>query len=369
MRYRDDQRHVTDGPFAETKELIAGYTLVQVQLARGSDGVGEALRPPSPSGMTARSSCARCSSRRTSGTWWRRCPRCSRPSGRSRRSRGGDCPLPGPSPPRREREHLDHLEALSPGFQVALSVVPMATDLQRDHRRGLADRVAPRLIAGLTRVVRDVGLAEELAQDALVAALEQWPDAGVPDNPGAWLMRPASTAPSTGSAAAGSCAAQARRDRPRDSKRSGRRRDSRPRCGPRRRRRRRPAAPDLHRLPPGAGHRGARGADAAAGRRAHDRGDRARLPRAGADDGAAHRAGQAHAGARRACRFEVPRGEELAARLARCWRSSTSIFNEGYSATAGDDWMRPALCEEALRLGRILAASRPTSPRCMAWSR
>ena len=65
--------------------------------------------------------------------------------------------------------------------------------------------------------------------------------------------------------------------------------------------------------------------------------------------------------------FEVPRAEELAARLASVLEVIYLIFNEGYSATAGDDWMRPALCEEALRLGRILAELVPTSPRCTAW--
>jgi predicted RNA polymerase sigma factor len=64
------------------------------------------------------------------------------------------------------------------------------------HRRHLADRVAAKLIAGLTRIVRDVGLAEELAQDALVIALKQWPETGCPDKPGAWLMATPS-APST----------------------------------------------------------------------------------------------------------------------------------------------------------------------------
>lgn len=74
-----------------------------------------------------------------------------------------------------------------------------------------------RLIAGLARMVRDVGLAEELAQDALVAALEQWPESGVPDNPGAWLMAPPSTGRSTG-CGAGRCSSASRRSSPASSR-------------------------------------------------------------------------------------------------------------------------------------------------------
>ena len=80
-----------------------------------------------------------------------------------------------------------------------------------------------------------------------------------------------------------------------------------------------------------------------------------------ADHRAAHRAGQADAG-RKASPFEVPRGAELAARLSSVLEVIYLIFNEGYSATAGDDWMRPALCEDALRLGRILAELAPQEP-------
>jgi predicted RNA polymerase sigma factor len=67
--------------------------------------------------------------------------------------------------------------------------------------------------------------------------------------------------------------------------------------------------------------------------------------------------------------FEVPRATELAERLSSVLEVIYLIFNEGYSATAGDDWMRPALCDEALRLGRILGNSRPRNPKCMAWLR
>ena len=148
-----------------------------------------------------------------------------------------------------------------------------------------------RLIAGLTRMVHDVGLAEELAQDALVAALEQWPESGVPDNPGAWLMAIAKRR----------AIDQFRRRETLDRKvteigrdletqeppdrRAGLRRDPQQHL-------RRPAAAGVHLLPPGPVHRGQGGAHAAAARRADHRGDRPRVPHPGADDRAADRAGQ-----------------------------------------------------------------------------
>ena len=139
--------------------------------------------------------------------------------------------------------------------------------------------------------------------------------------------------------------------------------NGRPRRRARRRRRRRPAAADLHRLPPGAVDRGARGAHPAPARRPDHRRDRARVPRARADGRAADRAREADArrGARR--RSRCPAASELAERLASVLEVVYLIFNEGYSATAGDDWLRPALCEEALRLGRILAGARSRRAR------
>src|SRR2546428_734507 len=119
-------------------------------------------------------------------------------------------------------------------------------------------------------MVRDVGLAEELAQDAFLAALETWPGTGIPDNPGAWLV---------------------------------------------------PEPPIAERIV-----------------RARRTLAETRVP------------------------FEVPRKDELAARLASVLEVVYLVFNEGYSATAGEDWMRPALCEEALRLGRILAELAPEEP-------
>ena len=217
-----------------------------------------------------------------------------------------------------------------------------------------------RLIAGLARMVRDVGLAEELAQDALVSALEHWPQTGVPDNPGAWLM-----------------ATSKRRaiDELRRGKRWQGKQDAvaheieaRAEFG----------APDL---------------DAALDDDVGD--DLLRLvftschPILATESRVAltlrllggltteeiARAfltpeptiAQRIVRAKRQLSdsgvpFEVPRGPELAARLSSVLEVVYLIFNEGYSATAGEDWMRPALCEDALRLGRILAGLAANEP-------
>jgi RNA polymerase sigma-70 factor (ECF subfamily) len=209
-----------------------------------------------------------------------------------------------------------------------------------------------KLIAGLTRLVRDVGRAEELAQDALVAALEQWPKQGVPDNPGAWLM-----------AAAKHRAVDAlRRSNLLDRKHEELARDEQAREA---------RAPDL---------------DTALDEDVGD--DLLRLILISchpvlstearvaltlrllcgltpAEIGRAFLTTETTIQQRivRAKRtladeqvpFEVPRGEELEGRLDAVLEVIYLVFNEGYSATAGDDWMRPALCEDAMRLGRILA--------------
>jgi RNA polymerase sigma-70 factor (ECF subfamily) len=216
-----------------------------------------------------------------------------------------------------------------------------------------------RLIAGLTRIVRDVGLAEELAQDALVAALEQWPESGVPDNPGAWLM-----------ATAKHRAIDLLRRRTRLERKHeelGRELEAQ-----------HETTPDL---------------DAAID---DDVGDdllglmlmachpvlssearvaltlrllggltteeiaRAFLVPEPTVAQRIVRGKRTLAEAR--IPFEVPRGDELAARLSSVLEVLYLVFNEGYSATAGEDWMRPALCEDALRLGRILAELSPKEP-------
>jgi RNA polymerase sigma factor (sigma-70 family) len=216
---------------------------------------------------------------------------------------------------------------------------------------------SPRLIAGLARIVRDVGVAEELAQEALVTALERWPETGVPDNPGAWLMATA-------------------KNRAIDELRRGKL---------------------LERKHEELGH----DADA-------ERDDAVSAVEDAIDDDigddllrliftACHpvlatdarvaltlrllgglttpeiaRAflapeptiAQRIVRAKRALAeahvpFEVPRGPDLAPRLASVLEVIYLIFNEGYAATAGDDWMRPGLCDDALRLGRILSELAP----------
>ena len=217
-----------------------------------------------------------------------------------------------------------------------------------------------RLIAGLARMVRDVGLAEELAHDALVAALERWPGSGIPDNPGAWLMATA-------------------KHRAVDLLR------------------RRKA---LERKHEELGHelqveQGATGEDLdlalddaigddllslvfVACHPALSTEARVALTLrllGGLTTGEIARAflvpeptvAQRIVRAKRTLAearvpFEVPRGPALAARLSSVLEVIYLIFNEGYSATAGDDWLRPALCEDALRLGRILAELVPAEP-------
>ena len=219
---------------------------------------------------------------------------------------------------------------------------------------------SPRLIAGLVRIVRDVGLAEDLAQDALVAALEQWPESGAPDNPGAWLM----------TAAKHRAIDLLRRNNRLQRKYEEFGRDLAARLEG--------AAPDL---------------DAALDDPVGD--DLLRLificchPVLSTEArvaltlrllGGLTTEEIAHAFlvpeqtvAQRIVRakrtlaetrvpFEVPRGADLAARLSSVLEVVYLIFNEGYAATTGDAWIRPALCEEALRLGRILGGLAPQEP-------
>jgi RNA polymerase sigma-70 factor (ECF subfamily) len=216
-----------------------------------------------------------------------------------------------------------------------------------------------RVIAGLARIVHDVGVAEELAQDALVTALEKWPESGIPDNPGAWLMATA-------------------KHRAIDYLRRGTLIDRKHEFLGREMAEREMQVPDL-----------ASAMDDNIGD------DLLRLvfiachPVLATDarvaltlrllgglttDGIARayvvpeptiaqrivRAKRALTEAR--VPFEVPRGIDFTARLSSVLQVLYLIFNEGYSATSGDDWMRPALCEDALRLGRILAGLVPTEP-------
>ena len=217
-----------------------------------------------------------------------------------------------------------------------------------------------RLIAALARMVRDVGLAEELAQDAFVTALERWPETGIPDRPGAWLM------------------ATARRraiDLLRRNARIGRKHL------------------DLARELEAAQAAGTLDLDAAIDDEVGD--DllsliftachpllspearvaltlrllggltTAEIARAFlvAEPTIAQRIVRAKRTlAESRVAFEVPRGAGRGERLASVLEVIYLVFNEGYAATAGEDWMRPALCEEALRLGRILAGLAPLEP-------
>jgi RNA polymerase sigma factor (sigma-70 family) len=219
---------------------------------------------------------------------------------------------------------------------------------------------SPRLIAGLTRILRDVGQAQELAQDALVVALERWPESGVPDNPGAWLMATAKrraidqlrrrtllerkheelgrelTARQESSADE---LAQALDDDVGD---------------------------DLLRLMFTACHpvlsteaRVALTLRLLGGLTTDEIARAFLVP----ESTVAQRIVRAKRTlAEEHVPFEVPRGQDRAARLASVLEVIYLVFNEGYSATAGDDWMRPALCEDALRLGRVLAELAPSEP-------
>jgi RNA polymerase sigma-70 factor, ECF subfamily len=217
-----------------------------------------------------------------------------------------------------------------------------------------------RLIAGLVRMVRDVGLAEDLAQDALVTALERWPESGVPDNPGAWLMAIAKRR----------AVDLFRRDKllARKHEELGHEVDARQER----------VVPelddaiddhvgdDLLRLVFTACHpvlsREARVALTLRllGGLTTDEIARAFLVPEATVAQRIVRAKRTLAEAR--VPFEVPRGAELAARLSSVLEVIYLVFNEGYAATAGDDWVRPALCEDALRLGRILAELAPEEP-------
>jgi RNA polymerase sigma factor (sigma-70 family) len=215
---------------------------------------------------------------------------------------------------------------------------------------------SPRLIAGLVRMVRDVGAAEDLAQDALVAALEQWPESGIPDNPGAWLM---------------ATAKHRAIDRFRRNTRLERKLDEFGRDLASKEM----AVPDLvSALDDEVGDDLLRlvfiSCHPVLSREAQvaltlrllgglSTGEIARAFLAPESTIAQRivRAKRTLSEARVA--FEVPRRSELGERLSAVLEVIYLIFNEGYSATSGDDWLRPGLCEDALRLGRILAECVP----------
>ena len=217
-----------------------------------------------------------------------------------------------------------------------------------------------RLIAGLTRIVRDVGLAEDLAQDALLAALERWPETGVPDNPGAWLM-------ATARHRAIDTFRRAERIE-RKHEELGHEIESRQETMVRELEEAidDDIGDDLLRLVFMSCHpilsREARTALTLRllGGLTTDEIARAFLT---SEPTIAQRIVRAKRTLSEAhIPFEVPRGAELASRLSSVLEVIYLIFNEGYSATAGDDLVRPALCEDALRLGRILAELAPEEP-------
>jgi RNA polymerase sigma factor (sigma-70 family) len=219
---------------------------------------------------------------------------------------------------------------------------------------------APRLIAGLARMLRDVGQAEDLAQEALVVALERWPSDGVPDNPGAWLMTTAKRR----------AIDLIRHHRMRDDKQAALEYELETEAMTH--------APDhadaldddigddLLRLIFTACHPVlTRDMQVALTLRMLGGLTTPEIARAFLvpEPTVAQRIVRAKRTlAEKQVPFEVPRGEELAPRLAAVLEVVYLIFNEGYTATAGDDWARPALCEEALRLGRVLAGLAPREP-------
>ena len=220
-----------------------------------------------------------------------------------------------------------------------------------------------RLIAGLARMTRDVGVAEELAQDALVTALERWPESGVPDNPGAWLM----------TAAKHRAIDQLRRKKLIERKHEALAHE--PEFEPADGRLELQAmldddiGDDLLRLIFTACHPVLSAESRAAltlrllGGLTTDEIARAFLV---PEPTIAQRIVRAKRTlADKQIPFEVPRGEERDERLASVLEVLYLIFNEGYAATSGDDWMRPELCNEAMRLGRILAGLAPREPEVL----
>jgi RNA polymerase sigma factor (sigma-70 family) len=219
---------------------------------------------------------------------------------------------------------------------------------------------SPRLIAGLTRIVGDVGQAEDLAQDALVAALEKWPETGVPDRPGAWLMAAAKHRAIDGFRRN---AMLERKHEQLGHELEARQQESVPDIEAAIDD---PVGDDLLRLIFIACHpvlsieaQVALTLRLLGGLTTPEIARAFLVPEATVAQRIV-RAKRTLAEAR--IPFEVPRGEELQARLAAVLRVIYLIFNEGYSATSGDDWVRPALCDDAIRLGRVLAGLMPGEP-------
>jgi RNA polymerase sigma factor (sigma-70 family) len=222
---------------------------------------------------------------------------------------------------------------------------------------------SPRLIAALARMVRDVGLAEDLAQGALVAALEQWPESGVPDNPGAWLMATAKHHAIDllrRNTRLADKYAELGRDLEHEHQANRSEIDAAIEALDD------PVGDNLLSLIFTACHpvlsteaRVALTLRLLGGLTTEEIARAFLVPTATIAQRIV-RAKRTLAEAN--VPFEVPRGEALAERLPSVLEVIYLVFNEGYAATAGDDWMRPALCEDALRLGRILAELLPKEP-------
>ncbi len=216
---------------------------------------------------------------------------------------------------------------------------------------------SPRLIASLTRLLRDVGLAEELAQDTFLTALEQWPRTGMPDNPGAWLMATARNR------AFDRLRRQRMLARHHEALGHELEMDQRANDGRLEAQAEEEIEDDLLRLIFIACHPLlAKEARTALTLKLVGGLTTAEIARAflQSESTIAQRIVRAKRTLSDAqAPFELPRGAELAARLSSVLEVIYLVFNEGYSATAGSDWMRPALCEEALRIGRILAGLAP----------
>ena len=355
VKLDDGKLTVTDGPFTESKELVASYALFQVksmdEAVMWTKRFLEVL-------AKANASCARSSIRPTSR------PASSRPNRRSASRRGARTWMrSSPSGNRNAVADFDRRPACL-RFDDGVSVAAMATDTPPTDIHRAIDAVwrieQAKLIAGLARMVRDVGLAEELAQDALVAALEHWPASGIPDKPGAWLMATAKRR----------AIDRLRRHKLAERKHAeiGRDLDAE-----------QEAAldqiddaldddigDDLLRLMFTACHpvlsteaRVALTLRLIGGLTTDEIARAFLVP----EPTVAQRIVRAKRTlAEERVPFEVPRGADRAERLSSVLEVLYLVFNEGYTATAGDDWMRPQLCQEAMRLGRILAGLAPDEP-------